>query len=245
MYDERMNEEMVRPKSNPIGRLRSRPVPLTPGLFKELPFFKYEPVLLIAVIVISFFVIVAGMLEMVEDGMFIAYMMIVGFSIVMFLIKQIFFLPTGKKIFIERVLESGGVHISVANPPKDNVVEYSKNRMEIPPTRIERYNKHFEVYTGKPYIKTCQGQDLNYSVNELFEGKTEKTAQEVEALIEKARDNGYITGMGIALKMKDSLKNPMSIILVIMLALMALVTVLTFLQFGTVGDIAAHLGVAV
>lgn len=220
--------------------LKSRPeIPVTPGLFKELPFFKMEPVFIIAVLFISMVLASLELLGLIEFGVLYAYILSIGSMFIIWLTKFLLYMPRGKKIFIEKVYDDNTVQLIISKQPKDNKVNYSKNNLEIPPTRIERYHKHIEYYTGKPYVKTIQGKDLNYSVNELLEEKSDKSAQEVETLIAKADAAAYLRGIGIALKMQDPLKNPQSIILLVAIVLLLFMIGVGVLDYSQTGEILA------
>jgi len=216
-------------------------VPLTPGLFKELPFFKLEPILIVVVIMASVVSLVLEAIGLIQGIALMVSFSLIAFILTMFFAKWIAFLPRGRKLFVEKSLEGGGIQVAIMAPPKDNKIHFSSNDLENPPAAIDRYNKHYEFYTGKPWVKVAQNHSPNYSVSELFEGKMDKTAKENEAILHQTYDTGLLDGIGIALRMKGSLKQPITIIAIATLILMVILIVLGALQFDTLTQIAEHI----
>ena len=215
--------------------------PLTPGLFKELPFFKLEPILIVIVIMVSIVSLVLEAIGLIQGIALMVSFSLIAFILTMFLTKWFAFLPRGRKLFVEKSLEGGGIQVAIMAPPKDNKIHFSSNDLENPPAAIDRYNKHYEFYTGKPWVKIAQGRSPNYSVSELFEGKMDKTAKENEAILHQTYDTGLLEGIGIALRMKGSLKQPITWIAIATLVVVGVSIAIGLAQLDILTKMAEHI----
>lgn len=244
-YEKKKKEREAKEKKKPQKPFdpkqpleHTKGVPLTPGLFKELPFFKMEPYLIMIICVISGVSLALEALGLlIGIAIPISFMLIV-FILVLFLTKWFAFMPSGRRLFVEKNLEGGAVQVLVMKPPKDNKIHFARDDLDIPPTTVDRYNKHYEFYTGRPWVKAAQNHSPSYSVYELFEGKRDPVAKENEAVLQQTYDAGLLDGMAIALKMKDALKQPMTWVAIITLGAIVVLIALGFLQLDTLSQIA-------
>lgn len=224
------------------GQAQQEPktIPLTPGLFKEIPFFKNEVVFLVVVSMVSFLLFALESIGFMAGGLFRGFLLMVGFAWGMYLIKWIFFMPRGQKVFIERNYPNAGVKVEIGKIPKDGLVQYDK-KGGLPPVQVVRANKHHEFYTGRPWIKTIQGHSVNYSALDLAEGKMDKTGAEVADVWRMAYDTGYNTAADNARKSQEIFRNPVSIMSIGVLILSALTLIAVFAMYGQLEGMAETL----
>jgi hypothetical protein len=208
---------------------------VTPQLMKEIPFFKKEPIIGIFVTFVAMMLFMGGLIGVVGNGMFFALILFVAFYWGMYAIKRIKYLPSGDKIFVEKVYADTGVAIEIMKLPKDGLIKWKGTGA--PDVTVERTNKHFEKYTGKPFVKIMQGHSHNYSALDLAEGKMDKTGAEVASISSMSFDAGYHIASDNARKTIEWSKRTESLMPMVTIIGIALIAILTFAQFGQLNEL--------
>lgn len=184
------------------------------NLFKELPFFKFEPIFLMAATVGGFFLIIIGLMTGDTSGILISFFIIVIITWLIWFIKNFFYLPRGKKILIMRAFRNTGISISCEEIPKADMIKLDKNE-DIPPVQISRENKHFEVMSGRPMLVCVEGIPKNISIVKKY--KPDKSAKEFNNIIKTTWSTAWQTCLNNMLKFQNKFKDPQFIIAIITL----------------------------
>jgi len=208
----------------------------TSYLFKELPFYKAEPFIMLiitgAVLILALFDLVG----LYKGGLLISILLVLGATWAIFLIKQFVYLPRGNKHLVMRFYKSALAKLSCEKPNPDALIHFS-NDDEVPPAQITRINKVTEACTGKPLLLVAEGYPENFSVMELLGEKFhDRSAEEVNTAVKLAFANGWKACLNNMLRFGSRFKDPTFLLLIGVLIVVIIAVVLNWTTLSTLQD---------
>lgn len=225
------------PKEKPSNQRTRIEHTRTDYLFKELPFFRFEWLIYLGVSLIAFLFVVVDLFGIFSLGSIFAAVIMLMSLWAIYLIKIMFYLPTGDKKLVLRFLSSSLAKLTVESC-KDGMVHFDKGDEKISPTFITRPNCHIELSSGRPMIVAVENEMENLQINQLVSGeRRERSAIEYNSIVKQSFLSGYQSAMTNLLGMKDKLKNYLNIIAYATLALVAITLFIVWTINSGVGRI--------
>jgi hypothetical protein len=201
-------EAQEKPKKNPLngfleGQKEILVTPKQQYLFKELPFFKVEPIfyavatlIALAVIGLSAFGFLALEFLVIPTALFLVVVWGLWF------LKRFLYLPRKNRHPILKIFKSG-IGLISCEEPKENKVKVGKNLVNVTNMRA-----HTEGYTGHPLLIAFEDYWQNLNLGKMLEGKASKqNADDVQALLDEAKEQGARTER---LKAQSNVRNTLT-----------------------------------
>ncbi len=157
-------------------------------LFREIPLYKIEPIVLAITIVSGIFIGVLVFLG-VLDSMFslLSFGLLAVISGGIWLFKFINYKPNKNKRIVLKIFNSGGVALC-CEKIKDNKIQFNRNTE---PSVITNLRAHTDVYSGHPFIIAIEDHFENIDVLKTVKGKiSSRTSGKVMAALDEAHQQG-------------------------------------------------------
>ncbi len=206
-------------------------------LLKELPLFKLEPFVLIGATFAAFFLIALELIGFLQGGGVRAFFILVTVMWALFLYKWWKYLPHGNKVIVERNFGSTGVKLSVEPIPKDRQIHFDKND-ETPPAQLGNVKCHFEVGSGKPYVRVVEGYWTNFNLIEALKSQlSTRTAKEFNNIVKVTYSTAWQAAIANFQKGQSLAKNPLFWVLVIICLVLIVAVVLQFAGLNSLKEL--------
>jgi len=205
-------------------------IPKTSYLFKELPLFRYEPWIYLFITVACVFVYaftVFGFLPLKTIATTLLATLGLFWSV--YMIKWYFYAPRGNKVLVAKCFRSTGIHLSVQDVPKDNVIHFD-SKDETPPVYLTQINKHFDVSTGRPFLVCAEGIGENISIMETQQH--DKSAKEISNIIKTTWGTAWQSCLNNFMKFTSKMRDPTFWLIVLTLIIVAGTLFLVFSLSG-------------
>lgn len=182
-------------------------------LFRDIPLYKIEPILLAVVILFGLFFSVLSILG-VMDMMFliVPFILVSALSGGIWIFKFLNYMPNKERRIGIKVFSSGGVAL-FCEKLKDNKISFNKNSESSVVTNLRA---HTDVFSGHPFVVAIENHFENIDILKLLKGKINpRTSAKMIAALDEAMAHGVRSE-----RMKNTLmgKQVDNTILVVLLA---------------------------
>lgn len=202
-------------------------------LLKELPFFKIEPFILIfAGLLLPITLVVLDIFGFFP-GASIAALMLVIFSMWgIYFVKYFLFMPTGKKVIIERFFKNTGVSLSCEKIPGKGEIEMGD---DIPPVQVTQANKHFEMSSGRPLIIAIEEVPQNCSLLQLYQ--PDRSSRELNSIIKVTWNTAWHAATENLLGFGNRLRDPVFLMSAGVLVGIILIGIMMWMNLDTLSQL--------
>jgi len=207
-------------------------------VIKEIPLSRFELPLHIIITAAAGLLFFLDRLQIVPQATGTAVIVTLVFMWGFYAIKWLFFVPRGRKVIIMRAFKNSGIQLSVEKLKHDKLVHFDRND-DVPPTHVERMNKHFEVHTGRPFVIAMEEKSKNINLFKEFE--EDKEAKEFNNIIKTTWGTAWQSCLNNMLMFRNKIKDPMFIITILVLFAVVALILLTMGNAATNAQIAETL----
>lgn len=219
----------------------------TTYLVKELPFFKWEWLPYLAVTIAGLFIFLGDILLILlsEGEILLVHVLLMlvpgvlagGLMWIMYLVKLLFYMPTGKKVLAAEVLKGGSIYIRPFVPPEDGLVTLKSNK-NAAPIPITKLKKHVEICSQKPFVILPEGWSQNVNIHDLTQNiELPFDSAELDTVMRKIKTTAEIMVEERLLNIKQKLKDPAFLISAISVFMSVMLIIGMLMMMGKMGGI--------